>query len=207
MLQFLHAWRRIKVSPVLHSARTLRVRQHLTVRMQNRAFCLEIMQEVWKAIPGYEGQYEVSDQGNVRNAKLHILAPNKMTNGYLCVHLYLSGKHTRSPKTIHRLVATVFLPNPENCGQVNHKNFDRCDNRVGNLEWVTSYDNVHYSISAGRYTKVIAPIKGTHVENKSCVVFETQVAAEEALRGRRTGRLSAAMKAKCAAYGYMWEYA
>lgn len=44
MLQFLHAWRRIKVSPVLHSARTLRVRQHLTVRMQNRAFCLEIMQ-------------------------------------------------------------------------------------------------------------------------------------------------------------------
>lgn len=44
MIQFLHAWRRIKVSPVLHSARTLRVRQHLTVRMQNRAFCLEIMQ-------------------------------------------------------------------------------------------------------------------------------------------------------------------
>jgi hypothetical protein len=46
MIQFLHAWRRIKVSPVLHSARTLRVRQHLTVRMQNRAFCLEIMQKI-----------------------------------------------------------------------------------------------------------------------------------------------------------------
>jgi hypothetical protein len=44
MLNFNRAWRRIKVSPVLHSARTLRVRQHLTVRMQNRAFCLEIMQ-------------------------------------------------------------------------------------------------------------------------------------------------------------------
>lgn len=193
-----------KVSPVLHSARTLRVRQHLTVRMQNRAFCLEIMQEVWKAIPGYEGLYEVSDQGRVRNAKRHVLAPNKMTNGYLCVHLYANGKHTRAPKTIHRLVARVFLTKPKNAIEVNHKNFDRTDNRAENLEWVSAIENVRHTIAAGRNHKSVVPVKGIRVSDGVAVSFESQVAAEEALRGKRTGGVSHAIKLNRSMYGYKW---
>jgi hypothetical protein len=136
MIQFFHAWRRIKVSPVLHSARTLRVRQHLTVRMQNRAFCLEIMQEVWKAIPGYEGQYEVSDQGRVRSNK-KILAVCDVSGGYKAVSL---GKN--NSKLIHRLVAAAFLgPAPLDKRLVLHGNGDRFDNRLSNLRYGSHKDN------------------------------------------------------------------
>jgi hypothetical protein len=162
------------------------------------------MQEVWKAIPGYEGLYEVSDQGRVRNAKRHVLAPNKMTNGYLCVHLYANGKHTRAPKTIHRLVARVFLTKPKNAIEVNHKNFDRTDNRAENLEWVSAIENVRHTIAAGRNHKSVVPVKGIRVSDGVAVSFESQVAAEEALRGKRTGGVSHAIKLNRSMYGYKW---
>lgn len=205
MLQFLHAWRRIKVSPVLHSARTLRVRQHLTVRMQNRAFCLEIMQEVWKAIPGYEGRYEVSDLGRVLSKRTNLfLKPNIMNHGYVCVHLYLGGKQTRVVKTIHQLVALAFIPNPYNCREVNHKNFLRRDNRVENLEWVTRSENVRHAVAAGRRVRPEKRTRGINLRTKEIVTFESQIAAEIALRGKQTGGISGAMKRGRPAYGYVW---
>ena len=162
------------------------------------------MIETWKPIPGYEGRYEVSDQGRVRNSKNHVLAPNKMTNGYLCVHLYANGKHTRSPRTIHRLVATVFLPKSENATEINHKNFDRTDNRVENLEWVTAIENVRHTIAAGRNYKPVTPVKGIRVSDGAIMTFESQVAAEDALRGKRTGGVSRAIRLNRVMYGYKW---
>jgi hypothetical protein len=207
MIKSNRAWRRIQGKPC--SAFCSHLASPPTpsrVRMQNRAFSLAYM-ETWKAIPGYEGLYEVSDQGRVRNAKKHVLAPNQMVNGYLCVHLYANGKHTRSPKTIHRLVAKVFLPNGKDDQEVNHKNFNRHDNRAENLEWVTSRENVWHSIAAGRYSRPARQIVGVHVDNKSRVVFDSQIAAERALRGKQTGNLSGAMKRGRPAYGYVWSYA
>lgn len=137
MLKFLHAWRRIKVSPVLHSARTLRVRQHLTVRMQNRAFCLEIMQEVWKAIPGYEGRYEVSDLGYVRN-RTKELAQATMLSGHLTVHL---GRQTHY---VHRLVLFAFVGvPPANTQRIEARHLDGnpANNNLTNLAWGTVAEN------------------------------------------------------------------
>jgi hypothetical protein len=176
--------------------------------MQNRAFCLEIMQEVWKAIPGFEGRYEVSDQGRVLSKRTNrFLKPNIMNHGYACVHLYLGGKQTRAVKTIHQLVALAFIPNPHTCREVNHKNFLRRDNRVENLEWVTRKENVAHALAAGRRSKPEKRVMGINLQTKKTVQFESQIAAEFALRGKQTGGISGAMKRGRPAYGYVWWFA
>jgi hypothetical protein len=173
--------------------------------MQNRAFCLEIMQEVWKAIPGYEGRYEVSDWGRVLSKRTNLfLKPNIMNHGYVCVHLYSGGKQSRVVKTIHQLVALAFVPNPYNCQEVNHKNFLRRDNRVENLEWVTRKENVAHALAAGRRVRPEKRTRGINLRTKEIVTFESQIAAEIALRGKHTGGISGAMKRGRPAYGYVW---
>jgi hypothetical protein len=95
---------------------------------------------VWLPVPGFEGLYEVSDQGRVRSVRRRRqLHPSKKTTGYLQVTLAVEGvSHYLS---VHRIVAMAFLPNPENKPQVNHKNGNKTDNRVANLEWMTNSEN------------------------------------------------------------------
>lgn len=193
-----------KISLDLHSARILRVRQHLTVRMQIKAFLLVPM-ENWKSIPGYEGRYEVSDQGRVLSVRTDLfLKPNIMNHGYACVHLYSGGKQSRVVKTIHQLVALAFIPNPHNCREVNHKNFLRRDNRVENLEWVTRSENVRHAVAAGRRIYPEKRVRGINLLSSEIVTFESQIAAEKAIRGKQTGGISGAMKRNRPAYGYVW---
>lgn len=103
------------------------------------------MTEIWKPIEGYEGIYEVSDQGRVRNVKRggRLLSCVKVAHGYLCVSLYKDGKQRML--LVHRLVALAFIPNPENKEQVNHKDLDKTNNTVGNLEWVTRDENLKHA--------------------------------------------------------------
>ena len=99
------------------------------------------MIEEWRDVPGYEGLYEVSNFGRVRrNGK--ILKPSKDKDGYLQVSLSKNGIKTT---TIHRLVARAFIPNPQNLPQVNHKDEDKTNNTVDNLEWCTREYNMNYS--------------------------------------------------------------
>ena len=90
--------------------------------------------------------YEITKTGLVRNkATQHVLSQQER-NGYLRVEL--SCDKTRKTYSVHRLVAEQFIPNPENKAEVNHKNFDRKDNRVENLEWVTRQENSDHKISS-----------------------------------------------------------
>ena len=94
----------------------------------------------WLSIKSFEGLYEVSNKGNVRNAKtLKSLCIYKDDLGYMRVDLYKDGKRTY--KKVHRLVAEAFIPNPENKPEVDHINTDKSDNRVENLRWVTRKEN------------------------------------------------------------------
>ena len=101
--------------------------------------------EIWKPVTGYEGLYEVSDKGRVRNSRTgRILKPGKQTDGYLMVVPSRDGKG--KPQRVHRLVAMAFIPNPYNLPCVNHINENKTDNCVDNLEWCTvEYNNKYGS--------------------------------------------------------------
>lgn len=108
--------------------------------------------ERWEWIPGCEGIYKVSDQGRVYsvrrpNTKGGLLRPRKDKDGYETVMLYLGGKKIN--KKIHRLVASMFIANPDDKTQVNHINGKKDDNRSSNLEWVTPSENIKHAFRLG----------------------------------------------------------
>ena len=107
-------------------------------------------EEIWCPIKGYEGQYQVSDQGRVRSLKSgkeRVLNPVSDKDGYLQVSLYKNGEQKKCK--VHRLVAQTFIPNPNNLQEVNHKDEDKTNNYVQNLEWC----DVKYNINYGTRTK------------------------------------------------------
>ena len=94
---------------------------------------------MWKVSDLYPN-YEVSDQGEVRNAKNNkLLSLKKKIRGYVYVHLHQDGKS--KVVTVHRLIASAFIPNPNNLETVNHINYIKDDNRVENLEWMSYSEN------------------------------------------------------------------
>lgn len=109
------------------------------------------MQEVWKPIKGFEGIYEVSSNGNVRNAKGRHLKPFMIRQGYLMVELF--NHYERTHARVNRLVAEAFIPNPNNKSEVNHRNGDKTDNSVLNLEWATKSENMIHAYRSGLQTK------------------------------------------------------
>lgn len=119
--------------------------------------------EQWKPVSGYEGYYEVSSCGNVRSLPRDIMRSDgviqhrrgkakKLTmnpDGYLVVKLSMDGVDNRVP--VHRLVADAFVPGYFDGAEINHIDFNRSNNDYSNLEWVSHYDNIKYTIDAGRH--------------------------------------------------------
>lgn len=141
------------------------------------------MTPIWKDAPGYEGRYQVSNHGEVRNARSgRTLKPHRQGSGYLQTMMIKEGERTYP--LVHRLVALAFLPNPENKPQINHKNGDKTDNRPENLEWCTLSENLKH-----RHRVLNQP--GTRCKPVVCidtgVSYSSAKAAAEALGLRRVG--------------------
>jgi hypothetical protein len=108
--------------------------------------------EIWKDIAGYEKMYQVSNLGRIRSLPRrdkrnrfwngNILKSQVNKYGYLSVKLTKDGKSKRY--MVHRLVATAFLPNQNHCKEINHKDENKQNNSVDNLEWCTRSYNVTY---------------------------------------------------------------
>ena len=104
--------------------------------------------EIFKDVKGYEGYYEISNLGRVRSTSYkgkRILKPAITKNGYLNVIFCINQK--KEHKFIHRLVAEAFIPNTNNYSTVNHKDKNKLNNCVENLEWLSVEDNNRYSNS------------------------------------------------------------
>lgn len=118
------------------------------------------MCETWKDIPGLEGRYQASTLGRIKSLSRRVktwnahktipecvLKPAVAPNGYL--HVRIDGR----TKDVHRLVAQTFIPNPQNKPQVNHKNENKQDNSVLNLEWCTPKENINFGTCLSRRAK------------------------------------------------------
>lgn len=121
-----------------------------------------MIKEIWRPIKGYENLYEISNHGrikgvdryvkgrygNLRFQKGHIRKATYNNRGYQAIPLCKDGKY----KTflVHRLVAETFIPNPDNLPEVNHKDENKENNYVDNLEWCTRKYNMNYGITQYR---------------------------------------------------------
>lgn len=114
------------------------------------------MKEIWKDVSGFDGRYQVSNLGNVRNKKREILKPQPRRHGYLSVWLYGNGVRSKrggKQYSVHRVVADAFCPNPNKLSEVNHINENKTDNRACNLEWCTHKQNSNHGTRTERVSK------------------------------------------------------
>lgn len=176
--------------------------------------------EVWKKIEGTDERYEVSNTGKVRSlnykntGRTKELRPAPDPKGYLKTMLPYSGKW--KTVKIHRLVATAFIPNPDNKPQVNHINGNKRDNRVRNLEWVSNYDNAHHAIYHGMFAKSFLATQKENQKRKKPVIaidkngghheYESQSEASRQLNINRRHIQEALKGNRKTAGGYKFKY-
>lgn len=124
--------------------------------------------EYWKDIKGYEGLYQVSNLGRIRKEN-KIISPWTQL-GYKIVGLWKNKKCKKF--RVHRLVAEAFILNPNNYTQVNHKDEDKSNNSVENLEWCTQKYNNSYG---NRTLKMLETYKNRHTSNAEKEVIQMSI--------------------------------
>lgn len=152
------------------------------------------MIEVWKSIEGYNGDYAISSLGRVKNTKRDYILKNvKHHSGYLVVNL--RGK----VHSMHTLVAKTFIPNPDELATVNHKDKNKENNCVANLEWMSNADNITH----GQGKKVAQVFNGVVVR-----IFNSseEAARELSINGSLIRACCRREPGRLTYKGYEWRY-
>jgi hypothetical protein len=118
---------------------------------------IKMENKIWKPVKGFEEYYEVSEDGEIRTIERYITLPTHKYlkkqkiltqfvdgRGYMHVKLY-DGKGKPKSTTTHRVVAMTFLENPENLPEINHKDANKLNNCLSNLEWISRGDNIKHA--------------------------------------------------------------
>ena len=165
--------------------------------------------EVWKDIKGYEGYYQISSFGNVKNIKTgKILIGDTNNIGYRRVWLYTPIKKRMF---VHRLVAEAFCDNPENKPIINHKDGDKLNNSSDNLEWVTRSENDLHAFRLG--LRKSYPCQFKHkiaayniVTKELCKTYDNVEECAKALNIARTNIYNCCNGKQKTCIGYILEY-
>lgn len=148
--------------------------------------------ETIKDIDGFGGLYAITSRGRVwaypnsTRSKGHWLKPRIDNHGYAKVGLYLGDKKYKWI-FIHRLVAIAYIPNPQNKPFINHKDFNRVNNNIENLEWCTHWENMNYSYVRGRFN---AEVRDNALKKAQRIAKEqkTYLAAHKATKEKQSWR-------------------
>ena len=165
-----------------------------------------MINETWKVIIDFEN-YEISNLGRLRKG-VKIIKPIICTNGYLEYCLWKKGK--RHIVLAHRLVGLYFLDNPNNLPEINHKDENKTNNCVSNLEWCTSKYNSNYGSRNKKCREVnrrnFKSVSKYTTDNVLVDVFETIEDASKSVNGD-SSFISRVCKGKgLTAYGYIWKF-
>lgn len=169
------------------------------------------MEELWKDVSGYEGIYQISNFGKLRsfiNGKVRYITPTKTPCGYLQFKLYKD--HIKKYFYAHRLVMNEFSPieNSKNF-QVNHKDENKSNNNIENLEWVTHKENCNY----GNRNKKISQFNlNRKDQSKKVLCVETNIIYPSIAEAQRQTNINSSniIKVCCGVFktsgGYHWKY-
>lgn len=174
--------------------------------------------EIWKPIKGYEGNYEISSSGRIKSLRRtkhsakrgyyilqeKILKPVSNGRGYLGVMLTKNGKQKHY--YIHRLVADAFLDNPNNYPQINHKNENKSDNSVENLEWCTAMYNNNYGTARERIVASCGKKVAQYSRNGELLCVYNSISEAARLNGFKLSPLSNCFVGRHkTSYGFIWK--
>ena len=170
--------------------------------------------EIWRDVRDYEGLYKVSNLGRVKSleryvknnicgflySKEHILKQSKIPSGYKKVNLSKDGIIVK--QYVHRIVAQAFLPNPDNLPEVNHKDENKENNCVDNLEWCSHSYNMCYGSRSEKYS---VKVRQFAKDNTLIGEYSSLTEASKATN-ISCGNISSCIKGRLkTAGGYIWE--
>ena len=169
------------------------------------------MKEQWKTIEGYP-KYQVSNLGRVkslsymRTGRENVLSLKQTRCGYMAFWLYRDGK--RKMPLVHRLVAKAFLENPNNLPQVNHKDGDKTNNRVSNLEWCSQSENEKHAFITGLKRKPTNRFKVCQYDTSGNLIklWDSAKAVKLALGISKTQIGKCARGEQKTSHGFIWKY-
>ena len=163
--------------------------------------------EQWKDVSGFEGLYQVSNTGKIKrlfkNGKERLLIGKKDRDGYVTV--ILSRNQNKKHCMLHRLIAEAFVPNTESKPQINHKDRNKQNNNVDNLEWVTVAENIKHCFLTGKRVHKRAVLQYTP-SMKLVACWESIRSASQKLNIAASNISSCCASRLQTSGGYIWRY-